>query len=1657
MKNSFINQLFLGSLLFFITTNATILQAQDAQPDLGTATILCDKRPVTIASFNGAGADTNEGDGSCISELPETNTTWFTWEGATDGNLSFTITPTNPNDRIAFVLFNLPDTGDPVALRCGAACFAGSTGLVENDNDAVVNCQDNPSDAFARALSMQAGLIYGLMIENTTSDGGFTITFGGDGELVGPVGEIIPSATAACFGQSVTFEENITFPIPNGAITRYDWLVEDGDNNITATTLVKSPQTFEFATSGSKRIELTVTTNTNCASVFETFITINDCCESDNSIAIATNPTITEIACPDDTNGAIDITVTNNSDFPTVFEWSNGADTEDIMNLAPDTYTITVSNAAGCRDSISHTFVIPNALTAVETVGPPSCGGLADGSITIAASGGRMPYEYDFGDGNGFVPTATLNGLDTGDYTVIVRDASGCTNTIEAIELDDRALNITIGDITNPTCGDLTDGSIEISADNAVGVLTFDFNDGNGPLDPTSLTRLDSGTFIIDVFDSEGCTSNPIEFTLTKPTPINGILEARRSSCNGANDGTAIITPTGGVPDYTYLWSTGETTRSIGNLAPGTYSVTVTDANGCTYEATSTPITDPPVLTASVTSVQDVSCPGEANGIIELMVAGGTMPYSYSTDGLTFTQGTTISDLPIGDYDIIVADNNNCTIMVNATINSPATISFDVSTTTNICYGEPISFTNTSSFTQGNITNVTWDFGAETATGDNVETSFTAIGNPTIQLTVMTDLGCETELTQILDIEVEPCCDQDNGLSFLPLFEEPLCNGSAEGSITLNPFSIPPITALEWSNEENTEIIENLPAGAYTVTVTNDATCQDSTTIVLEEPTPISTTFDLTNPTCDVATNGAIAISATGGTLAPNGAYEFDFGDGFSTDTTQDNLAFGNFSIDVRDNNNCIITVDTNLIVPDTSPINVFLNLIPPTCEAAFNGSITIVDTGSGSGIGANFVYNFGDGFTPNNVADNLAFGDYSLSIRDTDNCVLTIDTTLAVSTIPPITADISIVPVSCDIASNGSITVNAMGNSDLLYDFGEGFSEETVVESLPLGDYAIRIRDADNCELAIDTTVAVSAIPPITATLAIIRPSCAEATNGSITVDAIGVGNNMDLVYNFGNGFDIQTTSERLPVGDYSVTIQDRDNCALTIDTSLTVDPDFVPITATFSNIIQPSCGGGTDGAITVIPAGESGTDLINYTFDFGNGELNVNTSSNLAAGPQLVVIRNVNNCSITLDTVLSEPVLEPTFIVARPTCFGLSDGSIIVDVPNPGQGPFVYDFGDGNGFQAATSLTNLPQGMYAVQVQDANLCLSEQLNVLIDQPDELSLTTMPTDISCFGEGDGQIVATVTGGVGNYTYDWSNGQITNTASNLEAGEYFLAVTDGNDCPVNSDLVPIIEPAELNVAVGQVDNVLCFGETNGAITIDATGGSAPFEYSLDGIIFQPTSTLGSLPAGDYMVIVRDSRACEVPTENITVTEPAEFLVTANVDAPEAKLGFTINLSAETSTNTGGINFVWSTPDSIVCNNCPNFSTVPLGSTTYTVTAVNSENCQATASVDVRVSLDRPVYIPNIFSPNGDGINDEFFIPFSPAMTEVKSLQIFDRSGALVFEAFDIAQGEEILKAWDGEFNGTQIRQGVFVISAQIAFVDGQVLPYQSDVTLITSE
>lgn len=549
---------------------------------------------------------------------------------------------------------------------------------------------------------------------------------------------------------------------------------------------------------------------------------------------------------------------------------------------------------------------------------------------------------------------------------------------------------------------------------------------------------------------------------------------------------------------------------------------------------------------------------------------------------------------------------------------------------------------------------------------------------------------------------------------------------------------------------------------------------------------------------------------------------------------------------------------------------------------------------------------------------------------------------------------------------------------------------------------------------------------------------------------------------YDFGRGFTASNSANNLMASSFTITVRDGDNCTLDIDTSLTVAPDAMPVIASLTTT-NPSCGGVADGVITVTPAinSELGTNVANYMYNFGSGFGVNNSATNLISNSYTITVRDTNNCTFSIDTTLSELVLLPNApLVATPKCFGEPNGSILFMTPN-GQAPFLYELNNSNNFDTEGNvLTGLSEGTYTVRVQDANLCLSEPIIVPVTQPDILAVSLTPTEISCFGENDGTLEAMPTGGSSNFNYNWSNGDMTsvNNLVNLPPGDYTVEVEDGNGCKATSTSVTITEPDELVIGLSQVNPVQCFGQQNGSITVLPSGGNSPYTFSLDGIVFPYTTpVIEGLNAGDYNVVVKDSRGCEKTTMSINVDEPAEFLVTASIDNEVTKLGIPIILTAEPNISGSNISYSWSTPDSIVCVNCQQFETIPPGSETFTVSAFDGNGCEATSSVSVAVSLDRPVYIPNIFSPNGDGIHDEFYIPFSSAMAEVEELRVFDRSGALVFEALDVKEGEELIKSWNGEYNGTKIRQGVFVVTAIIKFVDGKEFPYQADLTLISSQ
>mgnify|MGYP005666498643 CR=1 FL=1 len=550
----------------------------------------------------------------------------------------------------------------------------------------------------------------------------------------------------------------------------------------------------------------------------------------------------------------------------------------------------------------------------------------------------------------------------------------------------------------------------------------------------------------------------------------------------------------------------------------------------------------------------------------------------------------------------------------------------------------------------------------------------------------------------------------------------------------------------------------------------------------------------------------------------------------------------------------------------------------------------------------------------------------------------------------------------------------------------------------------------------------------------------CPNDPSGAI--DLTVTTNYPGYTYVWSNGAMTEDLTGILP-GIYDVTIVDEATCEETATFTVNSPPPF-----SFDTLItMPTCNGGTDGAVTLIVDG--GTPP--YQYNWNNMGFGPNNSlTNLSNGNYTVVVMDDNGC----DTTLVIPVfelelqLDPTAqVITPPSCFGSSDGSIVVTINN-GLPPYEYDFNDGNGYQSSNTLTGLPAGTYIVDVLDANLCMGSFELVLEDFP-PLTLDFDVFDVSCNGLTDGSITAVVGGGTEVYTYLWDTGSTTATIDQLPAGNYSVTVLDSNNCEIQGT-ASVVEPPPLFVDIDNIIDVICFGESTGEISVIGTGGLPPYEYSLDGTTFQTSATFTGLPAGNYTVTILDANGCTEVVDAI-INQPPELLVELGPDI-FIDLGFETTIRAVP--NFFPVTFAWD-PEDVDCINidCSQIRVMPVDRTTYTVTITDENGCTATDQVTVRVIKNRPIYIPNAISPNGDGVNDGFTIYSGPAAMSIKTFKIFSRWGSLVFETNDIPTNDESL-GWDGTFLGRPVNPGVFAFFAEVEFIDGEVVLYEGDVTVV---
>ena len=582
------------------------------------------------------------------------------------------------------------------------------------------------------------------------------------------------------------------------------------------------PWTYEWFDAGSNLLQTDLAVNGSSsignllAGSYYVIVTDAQGCSTLSNFSLLPSSTLnlstiqSNISCSGSSNGSINLTVSSLSP-PFTYLWSNGITTEDLSNLALGIYTVTVTDATGCTGVVSATITQQLGITLILTPTNVACNGGNSGNITSLVNGGTAPFTYLWSNAS---TASSISSLSIGTYTLTVTDVNGCTASASST-LTQPPINIVTLESEDITCG--RDNG-EAAVDNITGgggPFTYIWNTGETTI---QIEDLIPGTYSVTVTNAGGCTSTAsvtlgsISFPILSETHIN-------TTCGSAN-GSIDISVAGGVASFTYLWSGGQTSQDLTFIGAGSYTVTVTDDNGCTATLPIT-ITDAPAQTLTETHT-DATC-GLSNGTAGVIVSGGTPGYTY----LWSTSATTanIAGLSVGNYTVTVTDFNGCTATIAASVSN---------------IGNPVTSTTNTTICVNQLP-YTWNANSYAAAGTYSVTLTSAAGCDsvaTLNLTVNPNVTSTTNTT--ICVNQLPYTWNANSYASAGTYNVTMTSAAGCDSVaTLNLSVNPNVT----STTNTTICVNQLPytwnansyaaAGTYSVTLTSAAGCDSVATLNL--------------------------------------------------------------------------------------------------------------------------------------------------------------------------------------------------------------------------------------------------------------------------------------------------------------------------------------------------------------------------------------------------------------------------------------------------------------------------------------------------------------------------------------------------------------------------------------------------------------------------------------------------------------------------------------------------------------------------------------------------------------------------------------------------------------------------------------------------------
>jgi len=1356
---------------------------------------------------------------------------------------------------------------------------------------------------------------------------------------------------------------------------------------------------------------------------------------------ITLTSTVTAANC-NQPNGSATVTATGGVGG---YSYNWGASTSSVIaNVLAGTYTVTVSDANNCSQVLSAT--IPNlsgpSISIVSSTNV-SCFGGNNGIATTSVTGGTGTLVFSWSPSNQVTQNAT--NLLAGVHTVTVTDQAGCVASTSVTITQPPVLTVSVIP-TNPKCAGAANGFGVSAASGGTAPYTYTWTSGGG--NSSTSGQYPQGSYAVTVGDNLGCTATAT-MSLVEPLPMTVSINTVAITCFNACNGVAIATATNNAGPVNFGWTgvgiSPISTQTLSGLCAGTYSLLATDLNGCTASNQVT-IGQPTQVTANITATGSITCNGGNDGFATVSPSGGTGSYTFQWSPSGGTNATA-SSLTAGPYAVTVTDQNTCTATASVTIIQPAALATTLTTTDPKCNGVSDGTGNIAYAGGAGTTTFLWSSGFQTGNFVN------NLPGGAQTVTITSNGSCKTVLTftlvnpPLLTAVVSATdanCGQSNGKA---------CVVVSGGTGALQSL---------WSNNVSTLCNNNIPAGAYTYTVTDANLCTAIASGLVNDIAGPSVVVTGTNAVkCFGESNGGATTNISGGT----GTLSISWSGTSPVLTTQNvtTLNAGLHNITVVDAAGCIGTASVNITQPSAilSAIGSQTNV---TCFGLSNGGATLLASGGTP----NYNYSWSPSGQISDILVNVVAGVHTCTITDFYGCTKTESVVITQPNAVVMTNSV-ITNILCNGGSNGQIATTVVGGSGAFnYSWTPTQPNSPVINGLQAGSYNLVVTDTKSCSITSNFTIVEPA--PLASSYSSL-PSTCGLPNGTATVSVTG-GTQYTVapIYNITwntptpqSGF----TASGLSASNWIATITDKNGCSLqqTVAIGSAPSPTITGVTK-----VDPSCFGYQDGTMQVNYV--SGTP--NYQVAWSSPISQTITTASLtnsitgvSAGNYIVTVTDNNGCSHAMPISVTQPTILVLSAAATNSVICFGQNSQLSAATSGGTSPYSYTWtpsGTGSG-PGPLTVSPTTSTIYSVNVTDSKNCPALPRTITIVVSPSLALSGGAATL-CVGDSHTLTPTMVSPGRGApYNFVWSNGTTHTNVAVTSIGVtgtlpspnvYTVSVDDGCTSPnATASFTVFVNP----LPVINFDPVVP-GCSPLSFTLNGTsdGANDIFYWQEFGLTGNPQYVTMS-DTGKHnvtLVVTNPNTQC-----TSTLTKANHIQVYPTPDASfyaDPQVASILNPDIKFyNTSTGAVSYYWNFGDpaangpnntSFVVN--PTHSYGYIGKYDVHLVATSNRGCKDTAKVTVEITPDFALYIPNTFTPDGNGLND-VFQPLGVGIDEDNyRMDIFDRWGENIFTSNNFRKG------WDGYAKGSSTisQQDVYVYKIQVYDLQGNKHPFVGHVTLL---